>query len=116
MIEIDIRPGTYPNSIKCNKEKVVISVAILTTGDFDATTVDHTTVTFEGAGETHVDGGSGAPKRHETDVDEDGDIDLVFHFRSGETVLTCESTVGVLTGETFAGVPILGTDSVNMID
>lgn len=48
-VDLDIKPGSDPNSINCNNnDKKAISVAILTTLDFDATTVDHTTVTFEG--------------------------------------------------------------------
>ena len=114
-VAIDIKPGSEPNSINCNNDNGVITVAILTTGDFDTTTVDHTTVTFEGASETHVDRQSGEPRRHEEDVDGDGDIDLVFHFRLGDTDLTCESTEGTLTGETFDDQSVEGTDSVNMI-
>jgi len=115
-VVIDIKPGSDPNSINCNNEKGVIPVAILTTGDFDATTVDHTMVTFEGAGETHVHKQSGEPKRHEEDVDGDGDVDLVFHFRLGDTTLTCASTEGTLVGETLDGQAIEGTDSVLMHD
>ena len=114
--EIDIKPGSDPNSINCINEEGVIAVAILTTEDFDATTVDHATVTFEGASETHVDRQSGEPKRHEEDVDGDGDTDLVLHFRLGDTDLNCESTEGTLTGETFDGLPIEGIDVVRMID
>ena len=114
-VELDIKPGGEPNSINCNNDNGVIPVVILTTDDFDATTVDHTTVTFEGASETHVDRRSGEPRRHEEDVDGDGDIDLVFHFRLGETELDCGSTEGTLTGETFDGEVIEGTDSVNII-
>ena len=113
---IDIKPGSDPNSINCNNRKEVITVAILTTEDFDATTVDHTTVTFEGASETHVNKKTDQPKRHEEDVDDDGDTDLVLHFRMRDaTDLTCESTVGTLTGETFDGMAIEGTDSVRMV-
>ncbi len=115
-VEIDIKPGSDPNSINCNNENAVITVAILTTDDFDATTVDHTTVTFEGASETHVNKKTGDPRRHEEDVDGDGDTDLVFHFRLGDTDLGCDATEGILTGETFDGVPINGTDAVRMID
>jgi len=115
-VMIDIKPGSDPNSINCNNENGVIAVAILTTEDFDATTVDHTTVTLEGASETHVDKKSGQPRRHEEDVDGDGDIDLVFHFRLGGTDLTCDSTEAALTGETFDGQAIEGTDAVRMID
>ena len=112
---IDIKPGSDPNSINCDKEKKMIAVAILTTLDFDATTVDHTTVEFEGASEAHLDKKSGDPRRHEEDVDDDGDTDLVLHFRLGDTELTCASTEGTLTGETFGGYDIEGSDAVRMV-
>lgn len=121
-VTIDIKPGSDPNSINCHNYRGVIAVAILSTDgdegavDFDATDVDHTTVTFEGAAETHVDHRSGVARRHEEDVDGDGDVDLVFHFRRGETELTCDSVEGVLTGETFDGQAIEGSDAVRMVD
>ena len=115
-VDIDIKPGSDPNSINCNNESNTIAVAILTTDDFDATTVDHTTVTFEGASETHVNKKTGVARRHEEDVDDDGDTDLVLHFRLGDTNLDCGSTDGTLTGETFGGQAIEGTDAVRMID
>ena len=114
-VAIDIKPGSDPNSVNCRNPNGVIAVAVLTTDTFDATTVDHTTVIFEGAVETHVDHKTGEPTRHEEDVDGDGDTDLVFHFRLGSPGLTCESTEAALWGETFAGLPILGTDSVRMV-
>jgi hypothetical protein len=86
-----------------------------TVDDFDATTVDHTTVTFEGATETHLDKKTGLPRRHEEDVDGDGDIDLVFHFRFGDSNLGCASTEATLVGETFDGTAIEGTDAVRMV-
>lgn len=113
-VAVDIKPGTDPNSINCDNENGIIAVAVLTTDDFDATSVDHTTVTFEGANETHVNNRSGEPKRHEKDVDGDGDIDLVFHFRLGETGLSCDSVEGILSGVTFDGVALEGTDDVLM--
>jgi hypothetical protein len=115
-VYIDINPGSDPNSINCNNEKEIIAVAILTTDDFDATTVDHTTVTFQGASETHVNKKTGEPRKHEEDVDGDGDTDLVFHFHNGDTNLTCESTEGILTGETSDGQAIGGRDAVRMTD
>ena len=115
-VSIDIKPGSDPNSINCTNHKESIAVAILTTDDFDATTVDHTTVTFEGATETHVNKKTGVARRHEEDVDGDGDTDLVLHFRLGDTGLTCDSTEGSLEGETFDGQGIEGTDAVRMID
>ena len=115
-VDIDVKPGSYPNSINCQDQEGVITVAVLTTEDFDAMTVDHTTVTFEGASETHVKKRTGEPRRHEEDVDLDGDMDLVFHFRLGDTTLICESSTGTLIGETYDGMPIEGTDSVRMIN
>lgn len=115
-VDIDIKPGSDPNSINCTNEDGVIAVAILTTDVFDATTVDHTTVTFEGAVETHVNKKTGEPRRHEEDVDGDGDIDLVFHFRLGDTWLDCYSTEGTLLGTTYDGYAIGGVDTVRMID
>lgn len=114
-VDIDIKPGSDPNSINCDNENGVIAVAILTTPAFDATTVDHTTVTFEGASETHVNNKTGVAKRHEEDVDGDGDTDLVLHFKNGETGLTCASTSGMLTGMTFSGQPIEGSDAVRSV-
>ena len=115
-VAIDIKPGRDPNSINCQNMKEVIAVAIQTTADFDAMIVDHNTVSFEGATETHVNKRSGEPVRHEEDVDGDGDMDLVFHFRLGDTLLTCESTEGMLVGETFSGIPVEGVDDVRMVN
>lgn len=113
-VDIDIKPGGYPNSINCQNLNGTIAVAILTTPDFNALSVDHTTVRFEGAAERHSH--QGVPTRHEEDVDGDGDTDLVLHFRMSETTLTCSSTVGHLTGLTYNDSRIRGSDSVNMVN
>lgn len=115
IVDIDIKPGSDPNSVPCTKPTFGIPVAILSTPEFDATTVDHTTVNFHGAFEAHVNHNSGEFNRHEEDVDGDGDIDLVFHFKLGDTDLDCNSIEGTLTGETYNGTPITGMDALNMI-
>ncbi|UCC63457.1 MAG: hypothetical protein JSV36_22490 [Anaerolineae bacterium] len=104
-VEIDVKPGSYPNSINLGSMGVV-PVAVLTTDDFDASTVDPATVTFAGA----------SPLRWTTeDVDSDGDLDLLFHFRTQELSLDGSSTVATLTGTTFGGQAIQGTDTVNIV-
>ena len=113
-VDVDILPHHEDNMINCEAENRVLAVAILKTDDFDVSRIDHTTVLFEGAGEFHKDP-DGVAVRHEEDVDGDGDIDLVFHFRLGETTLTCESTEGWLEGFTWENsTAIWGWDAVSM--
>jgi hypothetical protein len=47
-VSIDIKPGSYPNSINLCSHGVV-PVAILSGDGFDATTIDPTSVMFAGA-------------------------------------------------------------------
>ena len=89
-ISIDIKPGKDPNTINC-RQNGLIPVAILTTStamgdpvDFDAATVDSSTVRF----------GPGAAMRfhrrhHIRDVDRDGDMDMLLHFRQRTTGIQC---------------------------
>jgi hypothetical protein len=72
-------------------------------------------VTFEGASEVHVHPRTGEVKEHVGDVDGDGDLDRVFHFILSETDLTCSTIEGTLTGETFDGQAIGGTDSLRFV-
>ena len=78
-VAIGIKPGSFPNSINPSSQGE-IPVAILTTGTFDATTVDPTTVRF---GRT----GTEAAPVHAAleDVDGDGDIDLILQFNTQDT-------------------------------
>jgi hypothetical protein len=104
-VDIDIKPGSCPNSINL-KSKGKVPVAILTTSDFDADDVDASTVEFEGASPT---------KWSKKDVDKDGDKDLVLHFKTQELGLVKGDTEGELTGWTKDGTPISGSDSVRIV-
>jgi dipeptidyl aminopeptidase/acylaminoacyl peptidase len=108
-VAIDIKPGSFPNSIN-PKSKGNIPVAILTTEDFDATTVDPLSVEFGPYGATESHG-----RGHIEDVDGDGDDDLVLHFRTQDTGIQCGDTSASLTGETFGGQMIEGSDSINTV-
>ena len=101
-VSIDIKPGSDPNSINC-RHNGVIPVAILTTSDFDATTVDPSTVGFgpSAASATHVDG--------------DGDMDMVLHFRQQDTGIACGDEEACLTGETTDGTAIEGCDAIRTV-
>ena len=110
-ITIDIKPGSYPNSIN-PKSKGKLPVAILTTEDFDASTVVPDTVVFLDA--TPV-------KWTIEDVDDDSDDDMLFHFKTQEldfTLLVDESgeyPYAYLTGETDDGQSIEGKDTVRLV-
>lgn len=74
-ITIDIKPGSYPNSINLGSNGVV-PVAILSETGFDATNVDPDTVALAGAG-VAVRGKGNKSLAHEEDVNNDGLLDLV---------------------------------------
>jgi hypothetical protein len=103
---IDIKPGSYPNSINL-RSKGLVPVAILSTENFDASRVNPDNVQMAGA----------SPIRWVIeDVDSDGNNDMMLHFRTVElTGLSDNSTEAVLTGNTFDGTPFEGSDSVNIV-
>jgi hypothetical protein len=110
-IDIDIKPGFYPNTINLGS-KGSIPVAILTTADFAASTVAPSAVTFAGASPIErkmVD------VVQMLDVDSDDDIDMVLYFSIQDLNLDMDSTEATLTGETIDGQQIVGTDLVNMV-
>lgn len=108
-VDIDIKPGSFPNSINPNSFGV-IPVAILTTPTFNAATVNASTVRF-GANGTEA-----APVQTALqDVDGDGDIDRILHFITQSTGITCGAPSASLSGQTFNGQAIKGTDSVRTV-
>lgn len=90
-VEIDIKPGSYPNSINPDSEGV-IPVAILTTAIFDAADVDASTVRF-GPAEAW------AEQWALEDVDNDGDEDMILHFRTQDTGIKAGDTEAELVGK-----------------
>lgn len=110
VIDIDIKPGSEPNSVNLGSGGV-IPVAVLSTPTFDAATVDPFSITLEG-GAVQLKGKSGNAGSLE-DVDGDGHLDLVIHIM--DWTLVEGSTIATLTGHTLDGIPIQGSDSVRIV-
>lgn len=106
-VDIDIKPG-----IINPRAGGVIHVAILTTDDFDASTVDPETVALEGV--LALEKGKSGKYGSLEDVDSDGDLDLLVQIPN--TIDWAEdATEATLTAETWDGIPIEGTDSVRLV-
>ena len=119
IVEIDIKPGSDPNSVNF-KSKGVLPVAILTTDTFDATTVDPGTVIFD---IFEINGSTPPNMCAIEDVDGDGDLDLVCHFSIPDIEKKCQGIVdgrvvhatGQILADTFDGLPIQGLDSIRWV-
>ncbi|MCJ7509280.1 MAG: hypothetical protein MUP14_00095 [Dehalococcoidia bacterium] len=105
---IDIKPGCKCNLIILHRCCCfsTIPVAIITTPEFDAATVDPSTVVFADA----------YPKSWKlVDVDRDRDKDLLLTFRIKDTNLAPGDTEACLDGKTYGGVAFHACDSVHVI-
>jgi len=122
-ITIDIKPGSFPNSIKVNS-KGVLPVAILGTPDFDVMTVDPVTMLLSWDGISFVPGVS--PLRWAwKDVNRDGFMDIGLKY-SMDDLMTYTVTneppgdlIMTLMGnlmEEYGGTPIAGEDMVRIIN
>lgn len=108
------RPGNVP-------------VAVLHTAAFDPpSSLDHSSVHFGDPDDVGFDTstdpftpeGGATPARpggHVEDVDDDGDLDSMFHFPVPDADFEADDTVGKLVGLTNDGVPVFGTDTINIV-
>ena len=114
-VSIDIKPGSFPNSINLGSQGTV-PVAIFSAPApnlFDATTVDPTSVSLAGASVALK--GKGTPMASVQDVNGDGLLDLVVHVSTQALQLSDGDTQAILTGQTFSGQQIQGSDSVRIV-
>ncbi len=112
-VEIDIKPGSDPNPINPGSNGL-IPVAILTTDDFNAADVNSATVTLAGA-KVAVRGKAEKLMARLEDIDGDGDLDLLVQVETQSDGELWESGTVTLTGKTYDGQDIKGTDEVIIV-
>jgi len=105
-VSCDVKPGSDPNAIN-PKSKGIIPVAILTTPEFDATTVDPLSVVF-GPGQAK----KAHQKGHLEDADDDEDIDMVLHFKTKKSGIQQGDTEVTLSGKTLDGKEFICMDEI----
>jgi Tol biopolymer transport system component len=111
-VSVDIKPGSYPNTINLGSNGVVPG-AILSSATFDARTVNPSTVTLASAPVKLT--GKGTPMSSIQDVNGDGRLDLVVYVTTSAFQLTVSDTMAVLKGKTNGGVSIKGTDTIRVV-
>jgi len=105
-VTIDVKPGDTPTSIE-PRSGGMLPIAVLTTKEFAAATVDASTVTIG------PEGTEAEPFRSMAeDVDRDGRPDLLILVRIPDLKIKCGDTTIRLKGKTSAGTSIEGSESV----
>ena len=107
-VRIDIKPGSASNVVNPSADGV-LPVAILgEPGQFQVQLIDARSLRFG-------PGGAQALRWTFGEVNGDGILDLLTHFRIQDAVLSCDPNPGVLTGTTVAGTPFRGSDLVTLV-
>jgi hypothetical protein len=111
-VQIDIKPDDEINAINPGS-KGVIPVAIFSTEDFDATSIDAASIQLAGAKVAVV--GKGKSLSHKEDVNGDGLVDLLCQVETESLTLEVDAGEVCLVGETYAGKPIRGYDFIMVV-
>jgi len=112
-VEIDIKPGSYPNSVN-PRSRGLLPVAVFSSDGFDTADIDIETVSLLGAS-VATRGRRARTMAHEEDVDGDGRLDLLVHFETRQLDFgLLEDGWAALTGSTYEGLQFEGWDDVRL--
>jgi hypothetical protein len=110
-VPLDIKPNSDPNSLNIGRPGIV-SVALLSTVDLDATTaIDRTTLRWGPTGAEAEVARCGAAE----DANGDGLLDLVCKFSLAEAEFSAGDTLGLVTGLLVDGTGFVSADRVRII-
>lgn len=112
-VQIDIKPGSFPNAIKIS-ENGNVPVAIFSSPSFDAATIDIASLELNG-GDVRLTKGKGYIYSFE-DINYDNLPDLLVKFDRGDVQLELGDSTATVTGVTLDGTQISGSDSVKVIE
>ena len=112
-VNIDIKPGTFPNDWSCRNASDNIPVGLLSSATFDATRVNVNDVRFGKLGteaaELHRKDGQ-AVSHAAADLNGDGLLDRIFHFTAKDTGFSCSDIPSGQSQTTVFGyLKVLGT-------
>ena len=112
-VAIDIKPGSYPNTINLGSAGVV-PVAILSSPTFDARQIDPATVLLAGAA-VRLIGQANKYSCSAKDANGDGLVDLVCHVETAKFLIQPGDSIAVLEAKTFGGQSVRGEDSIRIV-
>lgn len=101
-VSVDLKPDDARNVVNPHSHGL-LPIAILSTSSFDARTVNVASVRV---------GNASTNQARVTDVDGDGDVDLLMHVATAAVPLVCGQTQIGVQGATVSGVRVRGSDTV----
>ncbi|MGQ0735671.1 MAG: hypothetical protein ACT4QD_18710 [Acidobacteriota bacterium] len=107
-VTIDVKPGDTPTTLEPNRQGMV-PVAILSSAQFDATSIDTTTIRL---GPTGTE--AGVERSNRDDVNRDKRIDLMLLIRVQELKLKCGDTAIRLKAKTTDGRDVEGSEALTL--
>jgi hypothetical protein len=112
---IDVEPYDDTNTVK-NDGKGRIAVAILSDRDLDATTLDPVQITLDGMAVRSTGKKTRRWSTSNQDINNDGLMDLMVEFDDVAGTYQPGEVQANLSAVSSEGIPVVGTDTINVIN